>query len=127
MSDIPLYLEGDEFPEPRARADVRFESVAVQPYPDGRRVKLMFRLLPFFDRPNVEAAVINKAGQMVAALSLIEANEPEFEFTLHLRGPQPQGAHTLRLLLYYPEGDDPSANARQMVDERAVEFEILPA
>jgi hypothetical protein len=124
MADIPLYFEGDDFPEPRARADVRFETVAVQPYGDGRRVKLAFRLLPFAERPSVEATVTNNAGHAVASVSLIEAMEQDFEFTLHLRGPQPQGAHTLHVTLFYPESDDAPPDARQIVDERAVSFEI---
>ncbi len=125
MADIPLYLEGDEnFPEPRARAEVRFETLAVQPYGDGRRVKLVFRIVPFLERPSVEAMVTNSAGHVVASMSLIEAMEQEFEFTLHLRGPQPQGAHTLHLTLFYPESDDAPPDARQIVDERTLAFDL---
>ena len=121
MADIPLYEDGEEAPEPMARADVRFVSVALRPYPDGRRMKLNFRLTPFVDRPNVDVTVTNADGAEVAALSLIEAMDTEFDFTIHLRGPEPRGEHRLRMVMFYTESDEPEA-ARQVVDERTLEF-----
>ena len=124
MADIPLYTEDDDFPAPVLPQDLRFESVAVTPYGDGRRVKLHFRFPPFLERPSVEALVTNAQGQAVASMNLIEAMDQDFEFTLHLRGPQPQGAHTLHLLLFYPEHPDAPTGNRTVVEERAVSFEI---
>jgi hypothetical protein len=124
MADIPLYDESEEVPVPRARDEVRFTSVSVRPYTDGRRMKLNFRLTPFLERPSIDMAVTNPDGQEVATLSLIEAMDTEFDFTLHLRGPEPRGSHTLQLTLFYLENDDPGA-ARQVVDEHQLTF--LPA
>ncbi len=121
MAEIPLYDESEEVPPPRARADVRFTKVAVQPYPDGRRVKLSFALTPFEERPSVDMTVTNPEGREVAALSLIEAMETHFDFTVHLRGPEPRGEHTMRLVLFYRESDEPEA-ARQFVDEHVLTF-----
>jgi hypothetical protein len=122
MAEIPLYEEGDAIPAPRPRAEVRFTQAAVRPYPDGRRMKLNFGLTPFEERPSVEMSVTNALGQEVAALSLIEAMDTTFDFTVHLRGPEPRGEHTLHLTLFYRASDEPEAE-RQVVDERTVSFE----
>jgi hypothetical protein len=126
MVDIPLYEEGEDIPAPRPRAEVRFTQVAVRPYPDGRRMKLNFGLTPFQDRPDVELHVTNLDGQEVAALSLIEAMDTTFDFTVHLRGPEPRGPHTLRLVLFYRASDEPEAE-RQVVDEHTLVFQPEPA
>jgi hypothetical protein len=125
MSEIPLYDDADDAPLPRARADVRFTSVAVRPYSDGRRMKLSFGLTPFQERPNIDMLVTNPDGQEVASLSLIEAMDTSFDFTVHLRGPEPRGPHSLRLTLFYRAGDDPDA-AVQIVDERTHLFAPQP-
>jgi hypothetical protein len=65
--------------------------------------------------------VTNASGREVATMSLIEAMDTDFDFTVHLRGPQPEGEHTLRLTMFYLEGDDPDA-PRQIVDERDLIF-----
>ena len=125
MADIPLYDESEEIPAPRPRAEVRLADVTVKPYPDGRRMKLHFSLTPFLERPSVDMAVTNPAGSEVASLHLIEAMDTAFDFTIHLRGPEPRGAHHLRLVLFYPESDEPGA-PRQIVDEQTVTFDPAP-
>jgi hypothetical protein len=126
MADIPLYDESEEVPVPRPRAEVRFAGIAVKPYPDGRRMKLHFDLTPFLERPSVEMTVTNLAGNEVASLHLIEAMDTGFDFTVHLRGPAPAGDHLLRMVLFYPESDEPGA-ARQVVDEQTVAFDPAEA
>ena len=125
MADIPLYEEGEELPTPLPRAEVRFTQVAIQPYSDGRRMKLHFALTPFLERPSVEATITNSAGAGVAAMDLIEAMDTDFDFTLHLRGPEPVGLHTLHLELFYRASDDPDS-ARQTVDEHTLDFSPRP-
>jgi hypothetical protein len=124
MADIPLYDENQDAPEPREKEDVRFTEVKIKPYADGRRVRLNFKVTPFFERPSVDMTVTNALGDEVAALSLIEAMDTEFEFTIHLRGPAPQGEHTLRLTMFYPKSDDAPADERQIVDERREMFVV---
>ena len=126
MAEIPLYDESGEMPAPRSRAEVRFSEVAVRPYPDGRRMKLHFSLTPFLERPSVEVTVTNRGGDEVASLHLIEAMDTAFDFTVHLRGPEPRGDHRLHLVLFYPESDEPGA-ARQVVDEQSITFDPAPA
>ena len=103
---------------------MRFTAITAQPYTDGRRVRLSFKLTPFLERPCVDIAVTNVAGDEVASMSLIEAMDTDFEFTLHLRGPEPQGEHTAHLSLFYTEDD--AASERQIVDERDFNFFIAP-
>jgi len=125
MAEIPLYEEGEEVPVALPRAEVRFSSVAIRPYSDGRRMKLKFTLTPFLERPSVEATVTNADGAGVAAMDLIEAMDTDFDFTLHLRGPEPVGRHTLHMTLFYRESDDPDS-ARQVVDEHTLPFSPQP-
>lgn len=123
MSNLTFYEDPEEIPLPVPREEMRFESVQAEPYPDGRRVKLTFKLKPFMERPSVEAWVTNASGHVVATLSLIEALDQEFDFTVHLRGPQPSGPHTLRLELFYVD-DVERPEEKQIVDTRTVEFVI---
>ena len=125
MVEIPLYEEDEPVPVALPRAEVRITSLAVRPYTDGRRMKLSFTLTPFLERPSVDLSVTNAAGQEVATLSLIEAMDTTFDFTVHLRGPEPVGPHELRLTLFYLENDEPGA-ARQVVDERSLTFSPAP-
>lgn len=124
MSNLPLYDSMDDVPEPQPRAGVRLTQVSLAPYADGRRVKLTLALTPFLEKPNVEVRVTNAAGQEVATLSLIETMETNFEFTLHLRGPEPHGAHTAHLDVYYLTSED-VLGPRQIVDTRTVPFEVV--
>jgi len=124
MADIPLYDSADDIPQPRAREDVRFTAVAVKPYADGRRVKLNFQLTPFLERPSVEVAVTNALGDEVASLNLIEAMDTEFDFTIHLRGPEPRGEHRVHLTMFYPAGDGAASEPRQIVAEETATFVI---
>lgn len=126
MTDIPLYDENEAIPLPRAKEDMRFEAVSLKPYTDGRRVKLNFKITPFVERPSVEVKVTNALGSEVASMSLIEAMDTEFDFTLHLRGPEPQGEHTVHLIMFYPKSDDAPTGERQSVDEQTATFVVAP-
>ena len=126
MAEIPLYDENEALPAPRPRAEVRLAEIAVRPYPDGRRMKLHFSLTPFAERPSVDITVTNAAGHEVATLHLIEAMDDAFDFTVHLRGPEPRGEHQMHLVLFYPETDEPGA-PRQVVDEQTVTFDPAQA
>jgi hypothetical protein len=121
VAEIPLYDDMEAVPAAVPREGVRITSLAIRPYADGRRMKVSFSLTPFLERPSVDLSVVNSAGQEVASLSLIEAMDTQFDFTVHLRGPEPVGPHDLRLMLFYLESDEPGA-ARQVVDERSLTF-----
>jgi hypothetical protein len=99
------FVEPEDVPRPKEEVGIR--RLAARPYADGRRVRLDVGLTPFQERPNLEFEVINAAGESVGAMAVIESMDHEFELTMHLRGPEPRGAHTLRLRLFYPDGPPP--------------------
>lgn len=123
MADLPLYENSHDLPHPRTRAEMRFDEVSVEPYGDGRRLKLTLKFPPFLERPSVEAWVTDPHGKAVAAMSLIEAMDQEFDFTLHLRGPEPHGEYMLHARLFYVASDE-RPDEKQIVDERVVTFTI---
>jgi hypothetical protein len=93
------FVEPDEVPQPPEA--VKIEELTARVYPDGRRVRVNVKITPFLERPNLEFQVINSEGVEVASLSIIESMDRDFEMTVHLRGPQPSGRHTLRGELFY--------------------------
>jgi hypothetical protein len=93
------FVEPDEVPQPLEA--VKIEELTARVYPDGRRVRVNVKVTPFLERPNLEFQVINSDGVEVAALSIVESMDHNFEMTVHLRGPQPSGRHTLRGELFY--------------------------
>ncbi len=84
---------------------VRVRRVQVEPWSDGRRVKVVAELTPFEKRPHVEIEVFNEQGQVVAGLSVVEPIDPRLEFTLHLRDPYPEQRFRLVVSVQYPDPD----------------------
>lgn len=124
MSNLPLYDSMDDVPEPQPREGVRLTQASLTPYADGRRVKMLLTLTPFMEKPSLDVHVTNAAGQEVASMSLIETMEADFEFTLHLRGPEPHGAYTAHFEVFYLTSED-VLGPRQIVDTRTVTFEVV--
>lgn len=124
MSNLPLYDSMDDVPEPQPRESVRLTQATLTPYADGRRVKMLLTLTPFLEKPSLDVRVTNAAGQEVTTLSLIETMETDFEFTLHLRGPEPHGQHTASFEVFYLTSED-VLGPRQIVDTRTVTFDVV--
>jgi hypothetical protein len=96
------FVEPDEIPLPPE--EVKIESLNARVYPDGRRVRLDVKVTPFLERPNLNFTITNAEGREVATLAIIESMDYKLEMTAHLRGPQPEGQHTVHGELFY--GDD---------------------
>ncbi len=91
---------------PKPRSEIKIEKLHLEPYKDGRRVRVDLELTPFApaDRPNIEITVRKTDGTEVASLSIIETVQRVFGVTIHLREPEPpQGIYEFRAELYYPE------------------------
>jgi hypothetical protein len=82
---------------------VRFLDVHVEPWPDGRRVRVHVRLTPFQQPPNLEMAIIDPQGREVSHVSIIENIDFQFVLTMHLRDPEPQPEYRLETALSYQD------------------------
>ena len=96
-SDIPLPPE-----------EVRIRGLRAEPYPDGRRVRILLEITPFQKRPNCEIQVMDQDENVVASLSIIESIDARMDFTVHLKTDEPSGEFTVSSELYYYEDEDTS-------------------
>jgi hypothetical protein len=102
MVDINFF--GDPTQTPRPRDQIRVEDVTLEPYPDGRRVKVGLRITPFgpTDRPNLDIVVRDEEGKEAATMSVIETLENNFALTIHLRGEEvAHGTYDVEVRLFY--------------------------
>ncbi len=102
-------------PDARAPSDVRFIELRVEPWPDGRRVRVHVSITPFQQNPNLDAVISDSTGQEVAHSSIIEIADVRFVFTMHIRSEAVHGQYNLVARLGYPDLGD--------VEERSVSFE----
>jgi hypothetical protein len=97
--------------------DVRFTELRVEPWEDGRRVRVHINVTPFQQRPNLEARIVDAAGNEIASTSIVELLENKIVFTMHLRG-KVNNPFTLFADLSYAENGE--------VDRGQVSFETHP-
>lgn len=103
---------------PRSREQVRFNKLGLYMYEDGQRVAIGFDITPFMERPSILVRVRNANGEEAASLSVIEAMQPNFNLTLHLRDGDRRDPYEVEAILYYvdDEGD------RQVCDRHTRSF-----
>ncbi len=106
-------------PEALPPQQVRFLDLHVEPWPDGRRVRVHVSLTPFQQNPNLEAVILASDGHEVARASIIENADDRFVFTMHIRADPAAGIYSLAATIEY---DDIGK-----VDERTVSFETSEA
>jgi hypothetical protein len=70
-------------------------------YEDGQRVAIGFDITPFAERPSILVQVWNADGKEAASLSVIEAMQPNFNLTLHLRDDARKDPYEVEAILYY--------------------------
>lgn len=101
--------------------EVRITELHLEPWPeDARRVRVSLELTPFLERPNLEVFIQNVTGQEVSSINIIESIDSRMTFTMHLRGEDITGHHTLVARVHYPD--------MEMVDEKRLDFETnLPS
>ncbi|MGH2536362.1 MAG: hypothetical protein ACRDHL_03090 [Candidatus Promineifilaceae bacterium] len=98
---------------PRPRDEIRIRRLGLFLYEDLRRVAVGFELTPFLERPSLAVVVTNAHGEEAAALTIIEAMQPNFNLTLHLRDSAPTESYQVEAWLYYPQREP---DGRQVVD-----------
>jgi hypothetical protein len=86
---------------PRTRDDVRFNQLGLYVHPGGRQVAVGFDITPFLERPSIEVTITNERQQVAATLTVIEAMNPNFSITMHLRDREPTEAYEVDASLYY--------------------------
>ena len=95
------------FPEDNlARAvpeETKIISIAVETYPDGRRLRVNFEVTPFQKRPYIEVTIYNANGDEIASTSIVEPLSWKLELTMHVRG-EILNPYRLNARLYYPDG-----------------------
>jgi hypothetical protein len=96
-------------------ADVRFVDLHVEPWPDGRRIRIHFEMTPFQQPPSFEAWIADTAGETVSHAEIIEIPEERMVFTMHIRSREVSGLYQLTTHLYYPD--------LGVIEERQVNFE----
>jgi hypothetical protein len=112
--------------------EVRIRDLSVKPYPDGKRLRLFLELTPFQKPPSGEIFITDTLGNQVASVSIIEAIDARMELTLHLKTPDPQGAFSAHVIIFYSAGIDEVTEGDQIVampekkivDEMELQFEI---
>ena len=105
---------------------------SVDPYPDGGRVRVFLELTPFQQKPHGDILIMDKAGNVLAGTSFIEAVTPKFEMTLYLRSFDPDGDYQASATLYYVievedevEGDRKLVRPeKKVVDHKTVRFTV---
>ena len=90
-TDIPLPPE-----------EVRIRELTIEPWPDGRRVRVNLELTPFQNRPNGEISIKNVDGEEVSSVSFIETIDPKMQFNMHLRTLETQGEYSVHAIIFYP-------------------------
>jgi hypothetical protein len=88
---------------PRPPEEVQVRSMAVDPYPDGRRLRVILELTPFREPPDLSLRVLDQGQREVADISIISAHQATLGFTVHLRGPAPKGRYTMEALVSYDQ------------------------
>lgn len=105
-------------PEALPPTGVRILELRVEPWPDGRRVRVHVALTPFQQRPNLSACIVSPSGEEIAAVEIIESMDDRFVFTMHLRGDPAETHFNLTLSVHYPD--------LNQVDRRSLDFEVTP-
>ena len=102
MSNMELFFPEDNLhrmtPEETQISDLR-----VEPYPDGRRLRVDIEITPFQKRPYLEFVLRDAAGEEVSSVSMVEPLSWKLEFTMHVRA-ELHNPYTLEARLFYPEG-----------------------
>jgi hypothetical protein len=112
-------------PRPRPAPDdalppeeVRFTELRVEPWPDGRRVRVHLTLTPFQQNPNLDVILSDASGEEAGRVDIIETAEYRIVFTMHIRSAQASGPFSLKANISYPEIG--------VVATQTTSFEILP-
>jgi hypothetical protein len=98
--------------------DVRLLDLLAEPYPDGKRLRVVINLTPFQQKPYLELTLTDSTGEIVASASIVEPVAWTLEVTLHLLASATNtgGIYKLTVVLSFSDQGE--------IDRRAVIVEI---
>jgi hypothetical protein len=99
-------------------AETRLLEVRAEPYPDGKRLRVVIELTPFQQKPYISLRLSDSSGTVISEASIIEPATWKLEPTLHIRKPADtsDGPCKLIITLSYPNLGE--------VDHRDLSIEI---
>jgi hypothetical protein len=116
MSNDIQFFNSDQVPQPKSQ--IKIEDLALELYPDRRRIWINIKVTPFQERPNLFLVARNTDDVIVGELSIIETMHADMEFTLHIRNvDEPAGDYELVADLFYETRNPPQ-------DQHRVTFSI---
>jgi len=92
------------------------DRVAIQPYPDLRRLWVRVGLSPFKKYPNLDVTIIVPEGETALEVSYLETRDTDISFTMHL--PQPIPDATYRALFTLSQEDE-------VLDTKEIAFDLV--
>jgi hypothetical protein len=96
--------------------DVRFLEINNKPWPDKRRITIQIRLLPFNTAPSLEFAILEKSGQIISEVMIVETQDHEIEFTMHIPEKTYENPLQIKAAISY--------EAEGQVDNRIIPFDL---
>lgn len=94
-----FFADPEEVPLPPE--DVRIREFRLEPWGDGRRVRVTLEVDPFQKRPCAEVRIWDKDGDVVAEVTVVESITRKIEFNMHIRLPDPTGTYRAQAVLFF--------------------------
>ncbi len=102
-------------------SEVRFTEFHIEPWPDGRQIRVHIRLTPFLQPPNLETILSGPDGKEVSSTLIVENVDTDLVFTMHIRGRAKPGLYSLRCqVVYESAGVVDSAETDYSLEDAAI-------
>ncbi len=98
--------------------EVRFTELRIEPWPDGRRLRLHARLTPFQKPPDLEAVLSDSKGNPITSAYIVENIDFDLVITLHLRASTDEDTFMVQARVIYAD--------LGIVDEQSTTFCLEP-
>ena len=66
--------------------ETRFLEARIEPWPDGKRIRIHVAITPFQKKPDLVAQIFDSTGRLVTRADILETMDNRLVFTMHLRG-----------------------------------------
>ena len=101
--------------------DTDILEITADPYPDKRRIRVLFRLSSFLTPPNVSVTLANEDGENLVVAKMVNILSLENEITLHIPVNKNQpGEYIVNLELFF-------LSEEEKADENGPKVELIEA